>query len=116
MKKTANSRFAITSWDEKPSGEWQDVPKLTRATVAKTFTGTIESKGIVEYAMMYRADDSAAFVGLERIDGRDGKKSGSYLLQRTGVFDGGQAKETYFVIPGSATGELEGLAGEGASA
>jgi len=38
------------------------------------------------------------------------------VLQRTGVFEGGLAKESYSVIPGSATGELEGLVGEGSSA
>ena len=32
------------------------------------------------------------------------------------VFDNGVAKESYFVIPGSGTGELRGLRGEGTSA
>ena len=43
-------------------------------------------------------------------------KAGSFVLQRTGVFEGGQAKESYHVIPGSATGELRGLSGDGRSA
>jgi hypothetical protein len=38
------------------------------------------------------------------------------VLQRAGVFEGGLAKETYSVVPGSATGELQGLAGDGTSA
>ena len=42
MKRTANARFAITSWDEKPYSEGHDLPRLTRATVTKTFTGDIE--------------------------------------------------------------------------
>lgn len=116
MKKSANSRFAITSWDEKPCGDDQAVPKLTRATVAKTFTGDIEGQGHVEYVMMYRRDGSATFVGLERIVGRVDGKSGSFVLQRTGVFAGGLAKESYSVVPGSATGELQGLGGDGSSA
>jgi hypothetical protein len=37
------------------------------------------------------------------------------VLQRTGVFEDGQAKESYTVIPGSASGELRGLAGDGTS-
>jgi hypothetical protein len=32
------------------------------------------------------------------------------------VFEGGQAKESYSVVAGSASGELEGLTGEGSSA
>ena len=113
--KTANAHFTIKSWDENPYSEGQDVPKLTRASVVKNFTGDIEGESHVEYLMMYRSDGSAAFVGLERITGRIGDKSGSFVLQRTGAFEGGQAKETYTVIPGSATGDLRGLAGEGSS-
>jgi hypothetical protein len=115
MKKTANARFAIKSWDEKPYSEGPDLPKLTRATVKKTFTGDIEGEGQVEYLMMYRSDGSATFTGLERITGRVGSKTGTFVLQRTGVFEDGQAKESYSVVPGSATGELHGLRGEGTS-
>lgn len=115
MKKTANARFAIKSWDEKPYSEGQDLPKLTRATVMKAFTGDIEGDGHVEYLMMYRSDGSAAFVGQERVAGRIGDKSGTFMLQRIGVFENGQAKESYSVIPGSATGELQGLQGDGTS-
>ena len=66
--------------------------------------------------MMYRTDGTANFVGLERSFGRLPGKSGSFVLQRSGVFEAGQAKESYFVVPGSATGELRGLTGEGTSA
>ncbi len=38
------------------------------------------------------------------------------MLQRTGIFESGQAKESYSVIPGSATGDLRGLLGDGSSA
>ena len=113
MKHTANARFAIKSWDEKPYSEGQDLPKLTRASVTKTFTGEIEGEGQVEYLMMYRSDGSATFVGLERVTGRVGGKSGTFVLQRVGVFEDGQAKESYSVIPGSGTGQLRGLRGEG---
>lgn len=115
MKQTARARFAITSWDEKPYSEGPNQPKLTRATVTKTFTGDIDADSQVEYLMMYRADGSAAFVGLERVSGRIAGKSGSFVLQRTGLFEDGQAKESYSVIPGSGTGELHGLRGQGTS-
>ena len=116
MKQTANARFAIKSWDEKPYSEGPDLPKLTRAAVSKTFTGDLEGEGQVEYLMMYRADGTAAFVGLERITGRLGGRSGTFVLQRTGVFEGGRASESYSVMAGSATGELRGLRGGGTSA
>ncbi len=111
--KTANARFAIKSWEEKPYSEGPDLPKLTRASVTKTYTGDAEGEGKVEYLMMYRPDSSASFVGLERVTCKLRGKSGSFVLQRTGVFEGGMAKESYSVIPGSATGDLKGLVGEG---
>jgi hypothetical protein len=116
MKNVANARFTIKSWDEKPYSDGEGVPKLTRGTVTKTFTGDIEGEGHVEYLMMYRSDGSATFVGLERIVGQLAGRAGSFVLQRTGTFENGMAKESYSVIPGSGTGELRGLRGEGESA
>ena len=116
MKTTAKARFAIKTWEEKPYSEAGDLPKLTRASVAKTFTGDIEGEGQVEYLMMYRADGSAAFVGIERVVGRIGTRRGTFVLQRVGTFENGQARESYTVIPASGTGDLAGLQGDGKSA
>lgn len=116
MKKTANARFEIRKWDEQPYSEGPDVPKMTRASVAKIYTGDIAGEGQVEYVMMYRDDGSAAFVGLERVVGEVEGRTGSFVLQRIGVFEGGEAKESYSVVPGSATGEIVGMTGEGRSA
>lgn len=113
--KTANARFAITAWDERAWDEGQGLPRLTRASVTKTLTGDLEGSGQVEYLMAYRADGSATFVGLERVVGRLGGMTGTFVLQRSGVFEGGQAKEDYSVVAGSGTGELQGLRGEGSS-
>jgi hypothetical protein len=115
-KQTANARFAIQSWNENPCGEGEGQPRMTRASVAKTYTGDIEGTSEVEYVMMYRADGTAAFVGLERVAGRLAGRAGTFVLQRTGVFEGGLAKESYAVVPGSGTGELRGLSGGGTSA
>ncbi len=115
MTTSAHSRFTITGWEEKPFGEGQDLPKLTRASVTKAYRGDIEGEGLVEYLMMYRSDGSATFVGLERLVGRVGGRSGSFVLQRQGVFEGGLARENYSVVPGSGTGELRSLQGDGMS-
>ena len=116
MKRTATARFAIKSWDEKPYSEGPDQPRLTRATVIKTFTGDIEGESQVEYLMLYRTDGSATFVGLERVVARIHGKAGTFVLERSGVFEAGQAKESYAVIPGSGTGDLRTLRGQGTSA
>ena len=110
----ANARFAIKKWDEVPIAEGTQ-PRMTRASVTKTFTGDIEGESHVEYVMVYRADGSATFVGMERISGSIGGKNGTFVLQRVGTFENGQAKESYSVVAGSGSGELEGLTGSGQS-
>jgi hypothetical protein len=115
MRQRAHARFAITNWDEQPYSEGPDLPKLTRSSVTKALTGDIEGESRVEYTTMYRSDGSAAFVGLERVTARIDGKSGTFVLQRLGVFEDGQAKESYSVVPGSGTGDLRGLEGEGNS-
>jgi hypothetical protein len=116
MNESAHARFAISSWDEQPYSEGENLPKLTRARVTKTYTGDIDGEGQVEYLMMYRADGSADFLGLERFVGRMAGKTGTFVLRRIGVFESGLAKESYSVVPGSATGELRGLRGDGNTA
>jgi hypothetical protein len=77
------------------------------------FEGDLEGEGNVEWLMGYGDDGTAAFVGLERVVGKVGDRSGSFVLQHTGTFDGAMARAKLTVVPGSGTGELEGLEGEG---
>lgn len=113
MSERARATFQVKGWDEKPYSETGEGLRLTRATVTKTFSGDIEGEGSVEYLMVHRADGSADFVGHELVVGRIGDRSGSFVLQHRGTFDGGTAKATWLVVPGSGTGELSGLRGEG---
>ena len=101
MSNGATATFQVKSWDEKPYDEVEEGPKLTRARVTKSFQGDIEGEGAVEYLMVHREDGSASFVGLERIVGRVGERSGSFVLQHTGTFEGGTAKAEWIVVPGS---------------
>jgi hypothetical protein len=113
MTTRASATFRITAWDEKPYAEFEGGRKLTRASVKKSFQGDIEGESALEYLMAYGADGSASFVGMEHVVGRLGNRSGSFVLQHSGTFAGGIATAAWFVVPGSGTGELGGLRGEG---
>jgi hypothetical protein len=113
MKKKAQATFQVKGWDENPYHESEGGPKLTRATVQTAYQGDIEGEGAVEYLMVHRTDGTANFVGMERIEGRLGGRSGSFVLQHEGTFEAGTAKTRWSVVPGSGTGELEGLRGDG---
>lgn len=114
MALLAKAMFKISAWDEKPYEELESGGKLTRASVKQSFSGDIEGEGAVEWLMCYRPDETADFIGLQRVAGRVGERSGSFVLMQTdGTFDGTEAKGGLSVVPGSGTGELRGLRGEG---
>ncbi len=113
MSTHAKGRFEVKTWDENPYDETDGGLKLTRASVTKSFRGGIEGEGTLEYLMVYPGDGSAKFVGLERVVGRLGDRWGSFVLEHSGTFEGGVAEASWSVVPGSGTGELRGLRGEG---
>ena len=114
MATHAKAKFEVEKWDEQPRLEAGGGSKVTQASVTMAFEGDLEGKGNVEWLMGY--DDSgttASFVGLERVVGSVGGRSGSFVLQHTGTFDGAMARAKLSVVPGSGTGDLAGLEGEG---
>ncbi len=113
MSAQARSKFKIEGWDEQPYQENEDGGKLTRASVKQTFEGDIKGEGEVKWLMCYRPDQTADFVGLQRVVGSIGERSGSVVLETTGTFDGKEARGPLRVIAGSGTGELKGIAGDG---
>jgi hypothetical protein len=113
MSTQGTGTFEVKSWDEKTYHELEGAGKLTRASVRKSYEGEVEGEGILEYLMAYRDDGTATFVGLERVVGRLGGRPGSFVLQHAGSFEGGTSRVTWFVLPGSGTGDLRGLRGEG---
>jgi hypothetical protein len=113
MSTRASAMFQVTNWDEKPYHEGEGEPKLTRATVTKTFSGDLEGEAFLEYLMVHRADGTAAFVGMERVKGKLGGKSGTFVLEHRGTHGDGTARAICRIVPGSGTGELTGLQGEG---
>jgi hypothetical protein len=113
MRTRANGKFVVMTWDEKPYQEFEGGGKLTRASVKQSFHGDIEGDATVEFLMVYCGDGSASFVGHQRVVGRVGGRTGSFVLQCSGVHEKGAARCTWFVVPGSGTGELGALRGEG---
>ncbi len=106
-----SAAFEIKNWDEQPFDEAVGVATLTKASVAKEYTGDLEGSSETEWLMAYHPDKSAAFVGLERIKGMIGGRDGSLVLQHVGTFEGGAARATLTVVSG--TGALEGTTGSG---
>ena len=113
MSLRAEGMIETKSWEENAYREANSGPKFTRASVDVSFRGDIEGEGAEEYLMVYTGDDSANFVGLERVDGSVGDRSGGFVIQHNGTFLDGRLKSEWFLVPGSGTEELRGLRGEG---
>jgi Protein of unknown function (DUF3224) len=88
-------------------------PALVRIHVVEDFSGDIEGEGVAEFLQTARGEHEASFVGVERVSGQIGDKSGTFVLQDQGTLKGTAVSGTWFVVPGSGTGELQGLRGEG---
>ncbi|MEJ7584079.1 MAG: DUF3224 domain-containing protein [Acidimicrobiales bacterium] len=113
MSTDLTATFEVKGWDENPQDEGDGLPKITRASVTKDFSGDIEGSSALEYLMVYAEDGTAAFVGLERFKGTVKGRSGSFVLQHVGRFEDGAAKAALTVAPGSGTSDLKGLTGSG---
>lgn len=113
MTTRAAGRIDVKTWGETPYNEVEGGPKLVRVAVTETFSGDIQAEGEATFLQVVSGDGSASFVGVERVTGSVGGRSGSFVLQDQGTVEGGQVKGTWFVVPGSGTGGLRGLRGEG---
>jgi hypothetical protein len=116
MSTHAQGMFELQSWEENAYLELEDGAKLTRASVAQRFSGDLVGEGSVEWLMCYADDGTARFVGLQRFSGRLGDRSGSFVLETQGTFDGTKAEGSWSVVPRSGTDELRGITGRGSFA
>jgi len=112
VQKTTGS-FQVTSMEEDTYQPLDGGGKLTRARGDQRFSGDVQGDGHVEWLMCYRPDGSAKFVGHQlmrcSIDGR----SGTFVIEANGEFDGGASEGAWQIVPGSGTGDLTGIQGEG---
>jgi hypothetical protein len=109
----ARGKFTVESGGEEAYEALDDGVRLTHAQGTQSFTGDIKGDGAVHWLMLYRGDKTAQFVGMQRISGTIGGRRGTVVLAAEGVHDGKGSKITLEVVPGSGSGDLEGLAGTG---
>lgn len=84
---------------------------LSRLSIDKHFHGPLEAASIGEMLATGGDDGSGGYVAMERVTGTLDGRSGSFVLQHSGVMAPGMMKIDVVVSPGSGTGELKGLTG-----
>jgi hypothetical protein len=115
MEKTIELRFEIKSWDEQPTRELPEDAKVTRAQVVLAGDPDGLAEGYFESVMYYRPDGTSSFASLTHLQGTLGGRSGGFVLQGQGTYDGSEARGESYIVPGSGTGELAGLTGSAVS-
>lgn len=88
-------------------------PALMEIRLNEAFTGEIDGESTVRALQVRRDDRSASMVSMQRFCGRLGGRQGTFVLQGSEIVENGKIKATWFVVPGSGTGDLSGLRGEG---
>ena len=85
---------------------------MGRMSIDKQFHGDLEgtSKGEMLSAMG-SVKGSAGYVAIERVTGKLGGRSGSFVLQHSATMNRGVPQMNITVVPDSGTGELVGLVG-----
>lgn len=108
----ATAKITVQSSESKPYDQTAG-PKLVEVNLTETFTGDIEGESPVRALQVLRDDKSACLVSLQRFHGRLGGRHGTFVLQGSEIVEKGKIKARWSVVPGSGTGELTGLRGEG---
>lgn len=108
---TITASFEITGWDETVYDAPAEGPPLARATVRKRFSGPLDGTSVAEL-LTAKGDDGAGYLASERVDATLDGRRGTFVLQHGGVGDETGRHAFGHVVPGSGTGELEGLRGD----
>lgn len=110
---TITAPFDVTGWEEATYDQPAEGPPLARATVTKRWSGPIEGTSTAEVLTAVGAA-GRGYVASERVVGALEGRSGTFVIQHGGIGDDVSDHAFASVVPGSGTGELVGLRGEGA--
>ena len=108
----AQAKITVQSSEAKPYDQTAS-PALMEIRLSETFTGDIAGESTVRALQILRDDRSASMVSVQRFRGKLGGRQGTFVLQGSETVENGKIKATWFVVPGSGTGDLSGLRDEG---
>ena len=111
MPQRAVASFEVISWDQSTYDDPVDAPALSRATVRKVFRGELDASSSAELLMCRPDDASGGYTASERIIGKVGERTGSFVVQHGATQDGERYDVYGRVLPGSGTGDLTGIRG-----
>ena len=95
-----------------PADAHADGVTLGRMTIDKQFSGDLVASSVGQMLTgMSAVKGSAGYVAIERVTGTLAGRTGSFILQHTGVMNRGVPSLAVTVVPDSGTVELTGISG-----
>ena len=107
MVNTARGTFDVTM----QPGPAELDGAISRFELSKAFHGDLQGTGAGVMLSGGVLQAGAADVAIETVDGNLGGRQGSFALQQFGSLHGGSQTLHYEVVPGSGSGQLDGLTG-----
>jgi len=117
---SAESTFQVQDYE---SVEWS--PEITtglptgHARIRKAFTGALSGRAVAQFSYSYDGEsNTGTFVALESIEATLDGRQGSFNVVHSSTVQGGAvgpSRSDYLrIVPGSGTGALKGISGDGA--
>ena len=106
--------FQVGGWEPDPAPlELGDAGPVVfwRVTMRKTFSGALTGSSVLTMTSAAVGEAPVGYSALELVTGTLDGRTGTFVLQHSGVVDEGAASPSGVVLPGTGTGELEGLRG-----
>jgi Protein of unknown function (DUF3224) len=108
----ASAPFTNDRYDEESYGEAEGT-ELSRVHISRSFSGDLEGASIAELLIAKSEGGGGGYVGHDRITGTLQGKSGGFVFQHSGLMGPEGVTNTGTIVPGSGSGELAGITGEG---
>jgi Protein of unknown function (DUF3224) len=106
--------FEVTGWEPEPEPlELGDAGPVAfgRVRMRKSFTGALAGTSQLVMTSAAVGESPVGYAALELVTGTLDGRTGTFVLQHTGVVDDGAPPPSGVVLPGTGTGELAGLRG-----
>jgi expansin (peptidoglycan-binding protein) len=111
MPRTAQGTFEVKTAPLR-ADDATAATSIGRYSLDKGYRGDLEAASAGEMLGAGNpATGTAGYVAIEQVSGNLHGKSGSFALQHFGTMDQGKFDLNVRVVPGSGTGELEGITG-----
>ncbi|HEY6771429.1 MAG TPA: DUF3224 domain-containing protein [Solirubrobacterales bacterium] len=107
----AEAPFTNDRYDEEPYGEAEGA-EVSRVHISRSFSGDLEGSSTAEL-LIAKSEGGGGYVGHDVIAGSLQGRAGGFVFQHNGLMGPEGVTNSGTIVPGTGTGELAGITGDG---